>query len=389
MADITKKRKSFLVDVAFWAVIGAIYFVFFKYVVPATWPFVIAFLITLLLKGPINKLSEKLHMPRKGAAAIVLILFHIIIAALLVLVVFYTIYALINWISTLPDLYTNEIQPALSSVLNWVENLFTRLDPSYQAFLDGLGDNLLSAVSEIITALSKTLLSAAQKVVFAFPSIIIGVMFTIIATVFITLDYPNIRAFVLGQFSQKNVGIILDIRDCLKYSVVEVLKSYAVIMCITFIELSISLSIIKIPHSILIALLTAMIDIVPILGTGTIMIPWSIIQLINGNFAMGGKLALIYIIITVIRNYIEPRIVGKGLGVNSIILLLCMYVGAKLLGAIGIVVLPFTIVVLKDLNEKGKIKLFNSDYEQEQGEEHENHTHASANNPHSSGEKNE
>ena len=129
-------------------------------------------------------------------------------------------------------------------------------------------------------------------------------------------------------------------------------------MFITFIELSIALSIIKIQNAVLVALLIALIDIVPILGTGTIMIPWSIIALVNGNLSMAWKTALIYIIITIVRNYIEPKIVGAGFGINPLILLLCMYVGARIFGGIGIVVLPFTIFVLKDLNDKGIIHLF-------------------------------
>lgn len=362
MADNTNTRKEFLINFAYIAVLCGIYFVTFRFVVPAIWPFVIAIIITLLLKNPIEKLAKKTKLSRKGAAGIVLAIFYIVVAALLVLVVFYTIFALINWIGTLPEFYNKEIQPALLKASDTIDNLFTRLDPSYQDFLKNLGDSLIGKISELVSLISKTLLSAAQKLVVGFPKAFIGIMFSIIATVFLTMDYQNIRDFLLGQLSIEKVEIIHDIKDSLKYSIVEVLKSYGIIMFITFIELSIALSIIKIPHAILVSLLISIIDIVPVLGVGTILIPWSIIELINGNFSMAIKVAVIYIVITIIRNYIEPRIVGKGLGVSSILLLLCMYIGAKVLGAIGIIVLPFTLVVLKDLNDKGKIKVFTRDY---------------------------
>lgn len=354
----TQDKKEFLINCAFLTVVCAIYYIVFKYVVPSTVPFVIAFLVTLIIKGPIEKIAEKTRIPRKGASLIMLAIFYIVVAAVLVLVVFYVIYALINWLGTLPSYFATEISPALERLLDMVEALFKRLDPSYQSFLNNLGTSLLSKLSEVVTAGSKGLLSIAQSIVLSFPKILIGVMFTIIATVFITLDYPKIKEFFAAQFNAGQLNVISTVKDCLKNSLGKILKSYATIMFITFIELSIALSIIKIQNAVLVALLIALIDIVPILGTGTIMIPWSIIALVNGNLSMAWKTALIYIIITIVRNYIEPKIVGAGFGINPLILLLCMYVGARIFGGIGIVVLPFTIFVLKDLNDKGIIHLF-------------------------------
>ena len=128
-------------------------------------------------------------------------------------------------------------------------------------------------------------------------------------------------------------------------------------MSITFIELSIGLTIIGVENSIIIALLTACLDILPVLGTGGVMIPWSIISLIMGDIGVGIGLIVVYLVVTVIRNIIEPKIVGTQLGLHPLATLISMFIGVNIAGIIGLFGFPIMLSLLLHLNKHGVIKL--------------------------------
>ena len=125
-----------------------------------------------------------------------------------------------------------------------------------------------------------------------------------------------------------------------------VIRSYILIMTLTFTELSLLFSFFGIENAVLKAAVIALLDIMPILGTGGIMIPWAVISLVLGYTKLGVELLVIYIIVTVIRNYVEPKIVGTQLGLHPIITLIAMFIGLRLFGFWGLFGLPVGISFL-------------------------------------------
>ena len=136
--------------------------------------------------------------------------------------------------------------------------------------------------------------------------------------------------------------------------VFKIIKGYVIIMFITFVELSIGLLLLKINNAILIALLIAILDLLPVLGTGTVLIPWGIINLILGNYFIGFALIILYVAILVIRNVIEPKIISKQVGLHPLITLLCIFIGLKLFGVLGMLILPVITIMLFDLYKDGE-----------------------------------
>ena len=92
------------------------------------------------------------------------------------------------------------------------------------------------------------------------------------------------------------------------------------------------------------------------------MIPWVVIELVQGNVMLGVKLLLLYAFITVVRNILEPKIVGESIGLHPVLLLISIYVGGTILGPMGIIIMPFTLIVIKKLNDAGHIHVFRSEY---------------------------
>jgi predicted PurR-regulated permease PerM len=120
---------------------------------------------------------------------------------------------------------------------------------------------------------------------------------------------------------------------------------------ITFAELFIAFLIIRIEYSFVIALLIALIDVLPVLGAGAVLIPWGIISMVFGNYSVGIPILISYAVITVVRQIIEPRIVGKFIGLPPLAALASMYIGLKLMGVIGLFVFPVGAIVVKRVLE--------------------------------------
>ena len=146
--------------------------------------------------------------------------------------------------------------------------------------------------------------------------------------------------------SPKLNSAYLKVKDFIENVVFKILKNFLIIMFITFIELTIGFGLIGIKNFVLIALLVSFVDIFPVLGVGTVLNPWAIIAFIMGDFKLGFEIFGLYIIITLIRNFIEPKLVGKELGLHPLISLIAMIVGMKLAGVFGMLVMPLVISYL-------------------------------------------
>ena len=164
--------------------------------------------------------------------------------------------------------------------------------------------------------------------------------------------------FCLKQLNDRARGIAVEIKNYIVGTLFVCIRSYLLIMSITFVELAIGLSLIRIPRAVLVALLIAVFDILPVLGTGGIMLPWVVIAALQGDISRAVGLLVIYLIITVIRNIIEPKIVGKQLGLHPVVTLVAMFVGASFAGIIGLFGLPIGLSLLCDLNNRGVIRIF-------------------------------
>ena len=131
-------------------------------------------------------------------------------------------------------------------------------------------------------------------------------------------------------------------------------------MFITMSELTIGFLVIGVSNPIGLAAGIALFDALPVFGTGTIMIPWAIFELINGNYSLAAGLFVVYLIIDIMRNILEPKIIGTQFELNPIVALLTVYVGYQLFGIIGMVALLITVYILLTFHKAGKIKLYNN-----------------------------
>lgn len=356
-------KKRFLINIMYFAVILIIGFVALKYLFPLLFPFIFAFIVSAILQKPIAFVSEKTKLSKKLCAIIIIVLILIIISTIIFLIgntvannieSFVSLVA--NKIENLPSIIENLKQ----GILNLTSNLPTGIRNKITEYMNNFFDIFLSSDNDIMNAPINGVFGVAKKI----PSIFLAIIVSIIATVFLSIDYRRIVNFIIRQLSPKNQNTVMAIKKVFFSTALKLLKSYFILMLITFAEVAATLYLLKIlgvyrtDYVILISALIAVIDIVPILGTGTIFIPWAIYSIIMDNVTMGVILIVSYLIITIVRNILEPKIIGDQVGASPIITLVFMYIGLKLFGVVGLIALPLLVIVIKILSDSGKIRIW-------------------------------
>lgn len=371
MNERTEKRFAFLINTVYLAVFAALFYLFVKYAMPLVAPFLIAMILAAVLQKPINAINQKTKIP-KGIAGTILVLLTVLLIVGLILFAGVQITAKVRDFFGFISSKIDSIPVLITSLQNNILNLATKLPDaiagplteavskiSANSIMTDLFDN--GASSGSMFSLLKTPIISAWDTVKQVPSFIIATLITVISACFLTKDYAVIRDFIMRQWSEATQKKIRKTKHVVFYSISKIIKSYLLIILITASELALGIGVLKLlriynsGYIITISILIAIIDIVPVLGTGTVLIPWAIISFINNDIGMGIGLIIIYAIITVIRQIIEPKLVAGQFDMPAIITVAAMYIGTKLFGGIGIFLMPLTVIVLKLLADEGII----------------------------------
>lgn len=352
-----EKRKAFIINFSYCFIIIALVFVLLKYGLPFIAPFVIAFMIAYVLDKPITFLSNTCHINRTFMAIIVVILFYGAIGILCVLTGIRVFVFIKELFSYLPHLYTLEIEPFLMQLFDPLEDYISKMDVSLLPATNEFLSNVVKSLGEVISNFSMRMIGMISNYASSLPGLFVKMLFTVISTFFLVIDYRKITGFLLRQLKQKHQLLMIETKDYVVNTLLKCILSYAFIMAVTFTELSIGFTIIGIEKAIIVALTISIFDILPVLGTGGIMIPWMIIAIVQKNYSLAVGLLIVYIIVTIVRNILEPKIVGSQVGLHPIVTLMSLFVGAQLFGIVGLFGLPITLSLLKDLNDKGTIHI--------------------------------
>ena len=261
------------------------------------------------------------------------------------------------------SLYANVLLPWLSSGFDNLLRMAEQLDPMIYNSILAYNEQLLTGLGEFIRNLSVFSVTWITTSVNKVPALVINILFTIISSFFFTLDYHKIVAFLLNQLKPEHKALLFNAQVFLGSTIKKYLKSYLIIISITYVELAIGLSILGVERAIFIAFMIAIFDVMPIMGTGGIMIPWAVITLVEGDQRLALGLFILYVIVTIVRNVVEPKVVGDQVGLHPIVTLFAMFLGAKLFGVGGLLGLPITLAILKGLHDSGKIVLYKTSSE--------------------------
>lgn len=383
MTDTERKRK-WIINVAFYAMLLILGFLFYKYAFGVCFPIMFAFVMAVLLQRPKNFIVNKTPI-KKGFASTICVFALMLIAAAIVVLIgvraaeevrgfidYVTIQfsnldtivntienALMSFVGKLPEFISETATESLAAIFTQIREFIAGTAPELPEQLTGsLSGFDFSWLSAPITGV----LSTATRI----PSIIISIVVTIVLACFMTADYDLITRFVYCQFPKEKRKDLTRAKQLLKMNLGKMAKAYALIMLVTFTEVFIGLTILKMiglfnsSYIAVIAVVTAIVDVIPVLGTGTIVLPWAAYSFITGNIGMGIGLLVLYAVVTVIRQIVEPKLVSNQLGLPPFVTLIAMYLGLKIIGVLGVFILPIIAIMLKLLNDEGIIDLWKS-----------------------------
>ena len=350
------KRIRYLIHIAFIAVFIFVVYLAFKYIFGAIAPFIIAFLVASIVEPLVKLLTEKVKLPRAVASSIC------VIGVLALIIVVGTFLSTTIW---------SEGKNLLARIPHFIQRAILYLKDALQgnnSLLAFLPDNLLDNAAQYIAefdysslltgSLGSLALGYAGNVVTYIPNFIVFFIVTVVSTFFMSISLPIVKRFVLAQFSAKHQDIIVEIKSAFFSTVWKYLRSYSILMLITFCELLVFFLVFDFQPAFTLAFLISIVDILPVLGVGTVLIPWSAFCLLSGSPWQALIIICMYIVITVVRQILEPKIIGDNVGMLPILTLFCIWVGLKLFGFLGMFLIPISVVILKKLQEEGKIHLW-------------------------------
>ena len=340
-----------------------IFFIFlsFKFAIFYS-PFLIAYIISLIVEPVIKKIANKCGFTRKTASIIVLILFFSLIVGIISWIIFSIFSEATNLLSGL-NIFLEKAVDFISNIIKKIDiNKFQNSEELRNLFQNSSID-LLNKIINFIRELLDSIINLIKDI----PTFFIFFIITILATYFITSDKFYILDRMEHHLPHKWMKNIIKHSREITSSLGNYLKAEIIMIFISFIIVLIGLYIfyfigMNIKYPILIAILIMIVDALPILGSGTVMIPWGIFEIINGDNGLGFSILGLYIITLVIKQLLEPKIVSNKIGIHPIFTLLAMYTGFKFLGIIGLLLGPIILIILKNVFEpfieQGLLKSF-------------------------------
>lgn len=389
MTGVERKRET-IINITYYAILLALFYLICKYALWLFLPIVIAFIVAFLLQKPVNAIAKKTPI-KKGVASVVCVML------LLVIIVALIVGIGVSAANYLKDFFTyigtllEDTDSLLADLENWCINVVAKLP---QAASTILSKNIREIFESITAALAdetasdqaaqavqsaqaasglsfdfswiKTPLTSVISTAKQIPSMITSFLITLIASCFLTADFDTFKNFVKNQLSDKRIADIRRARTLLGTTFAKMVKAYALIILITFSEMLVGLATLKLigvyksSYILIISALTAIVDILPVFGTGTVIIPWAIYSLFKGEIGMAIGLIVIYVVISVIRQVVEPKLVAGQLGLPPFVTIIGMFVGLKLFGVLGMFLMPVMIIMIKLLNDEGIVHLWKS-----------------------------
>lgn len=324
-----------------------------KYLLPLILPFIAALILALAAEPLVCAIENRFRMRRSAASGIGITA--ILGLLLLITVLFGTL--LFHWMSNLtvtaPALLST-IEQSLSALHSYLNGLCEKVPDGLGTLLTAFVEDLFADGTLILQQAFQKLISMATGAVSNLPRQAINIGTFLIAGFMFSAKLPKIKVYLSRKLPAKKTNALLQTAQKIKHSLLGWLLAQIKLIGLTFLVLCIGFLLLRITPAPLWAFLIALIDALPILGTGTILIPWSILCLIRGNVIRGIALAAIYVIAMLLRSILEPRLVGKQLGLDPLVTLLTIYVGYRLWGFAGMILAPVLAVTALQILSQGK-----------------------------------
>lgn len=312
---------------------------FLRYLLPVLVPFLLAALLAMAAEPLVSVLHKRLKFPRTAAAAAGVTVALLIAVLLLVSLFALLIRQLGSLADVLPDLEQTAMN-GLSALEHWALGLAQKAPDGVRAVVLHSVSNMFSNGSALLDRVMERLLALASVVLKGLPDSALGLGTWVLASFMISARLPKIKNWLSSIVPESWQQTYVPQLRALKTSFGGWLMAQGKLVGVTFLVLTAGFFLLRIDHPVLWAAVTCIVDILPILGTGTVLIPWGIVCFLQGDTLRAVGLLGIYGVVALLRSVLEPRLVGKQLGLDPLTTLLAIYAGYRFWGLLGMVFAP-------------------------------------------------
>lgn len=324
--------------------VGILVYLFFKYAFLGFLPIIFGWLISLFIYPLGNWLSGKLKISRRFLCGVLVIFFFFVLIFLAVLGVrrlFFELSSFAQRLQNHPEIIENaltNIKDAFAKfkLFSGIGKIISSLG-EYAYIADEIINNFLESS---LSALGGFVTNAAKSFVLGIPTALLFLITLILSAFYFSVDRDKIYSFLSSLVPKKAQSSIRTLTDGGISAAGGYIKSSLILMVITFFEMLVFLSLLGVEYSLILSVIIAIVDLLPLLGVGAVLVPWSIYSFVTSDVRRGVWLLAIFLAATVIRNIIEPKILGKKIGVHPFLIIASAYLGFTLLGGIGLILFP-------------------------------------------------
>ena len=315
-------------------------------------PFVLAFIFSMITQPIARFINKKTHLSAKVSTIISIVAFFLVLFGLMSVVSIKFIEEIYNLSKNLrgSSAQFNELwNKSLDQGFVYIDYLPKEFITQIQSYT---GEFINFAARSATTFVNQTI-----RFITSIPTLIIYTSITILSTLLMSLDKNDIVKFLEHQFPISWLNKIYNIKRDILSVFGSYLRAQLILVTICFFELLIALNLflslgLNVKYPLIFSIVISLIDALPILGAGAILIPWSIFSFITGDIKLGFALLILYVIVLAVRQLLEPKLISQKIGVHPLVTLVSMYSGFKLLGIIGFLIGPIVMIILKNVFSK-------------------------------------
>ncbi len=350
------KPKELIGKALVLAAAAAAIFLALRFLLPCILPMLLAFAAAVAIEPAVKALCRR-RFPRAAAAGVCVLGFLALFGAALWLILSRLISELGHLSSRLPELLA-----AISEHISRWRTLLSGMIDGLPPTVSGVLDSALSGISDYLASLPASLSARAVELLSGFisdlPTWLLFAVTWLMGLYFISAAYPKLVRFLRLQIPPKAFERARSVKHSLQQSLGKYIKAQLIMSAITFGEMLLVFILLRIDYSLVLAVVVAIIDALPVFGAGTVLLPWAAWELLAGDPGRGLGLAIAYAASAILRSCIQAKLLGDQLGLHPIATLLAIYAGWKTMGVAGMILFPIAAISIKKLNDSGIIHLW-------------------------------
>lgn len=347
MKEFYKKNKTDIDKTAVFLVFCIVMYVFFKFIAAYVAPFIFGYILCIILFPFVRVLEIRLKLSRGIASVLTITLLLLLLCSVGAGIISKIVAEGMELAKSTPE-YIKIFLEDMSNLKIIAERYLEILPYAIRDIIDSLQERTVAVITSMLGAGVKT---GSVGIVKKVPNIFMIVVLGFISSFFMLKDKEEIENFMLRQFPKAFSERLYIVKTGLIGALCGYFKAQFIMACIIGSICFVGLSILDSPYSLFLAFIIAFIDALPVFGSGAIYWPWIAYLIISGDYGRAIGLGIIYIIILVTRQILEPRVLGDQIGIHPLVTLISIYAGLKFFGLFGFIIGPMLVIVLKAMQD--------------------------------------